>query len=86
MPPGFIETSFYHEINPQLIFRQRGEFFIKRGTPLCHYVLVKKEEVDFKIFSKKEYFKIDPTYETIVKTKFHRVFKEMEKRNEDSKD
>ena len=84
VPPGFIETSIYHELNPQLIFRQRGEFFIKRGTPICHYALVKKEDVDFKVYSKKEYFKIDPTYETIVKTKFHRAFKELQKINETS--
>ena len=80
-PPGFIETSFYHELNPQLIFRQKGVFLIERGTPLCHYALVKKEEVDFKVFSKKEYFAIDPTYERMVNTKFQRVYKEVEKRH-----
>jgi hypothetical protein len=75
-PPGFLKTSVYHQLNPQLVFKQKGTFLIKRGTPICHYLLVKEEEVDFKVYSKQEYFKIDPTYEDMVKTVFHRQLKE----------
>ena len=76
-PHGFLETSIYHELNPHLIFKQSGNFVIRRGTPICHYALVKQEEIDFKVYSKKEYFKIDPTYEQMAKTKFHRSFKDL---------
>lgn len=44
--PGFVETDIYHEINQQMIFRKPGEFFLKRGTPLCMYYVVKKEEFE----------------------------------------
>lgn len=44
--PGFVETDIYHEINQQMIFRRPGEFFLKRGTPLCMYYVVKREEFE----------------------------------------
>jgi hypothetical protein len=76
-------SSVYHQLNPQLVFKQKGTFLLKRGTPICHYLLVKEEEVDFKVYSKQEYFKIDPTYEDMVKTVFQRQLKE-KLDNEDS--
>ena len=29
-----------------MIFRRPGEFFLKRGTPLCMYYVIKREEFE----------------------------------------
>lgn len=46
--PGIIETSFYHEINQQVMFHSdKEEVFIPRGTPFALYFPFKKEKFDF---------------------------------------
>jgi hypothetical protein len=43
--PGIIETSFYHEINQQVMFHSDNEeIFIPRGTPFALYMPFKKEK------------------------------------------
>lgn len=75
VPPGIIWTNFYHEINPQLIFRQKGEFFIPRGTPLSILYLIKKEEVDFIITNKDD--KIVKNLSEFLPTKFKNAYREI---------
>jgi len=48
---GVIWTDIYHEINQQMVIKQSGEHFIKRGTPLCVYIPYKREKFDYEIQS-----------------------------------
>lgn len=43
--PGIIDTDVWHEINQQILYFGNGqEIFIKKGTPLAHYIPFKREE------------------------------------------
>lgn len=76
VPPGIVWTNFYHEIHPQLIFRQKGEFFIPRGTPLSALYLVKKEKVDFIVTNKDDKLvKNNSIY--FYSTKFKNAYREI---------
>jgi len=47
--PGFIDSDIYHEINQQMVFKKTGEFFIPKGTPICLYYIIKREQ--FKLYN-----------------------------------
>jgi hypothetical protein len=43
--PGIIDTDVWHEINQQILYFGNGkEVFIKKGTPIAHYIPFKREE------------------------------------------
>jgi hypothetical protein len=43
--PGIIETSFYHEINQQVMYHSnKEEIFIPRGTPFALYMPFKRDK------------------------------------------
>ena len=44
--PGVLDTYITHQFNPQIIFNKKGEFLIKRGTPLAMYIPIRTEEFD----------------------------------------
>jgi len=43
--PGIIDTDVWHEINQQILYFGNGqEVFIKKGSPLAHYIPFKREK------------------------------------------
>lgn len=58
--PGIIPGDSYSELNPQLCITKEGQFIIERGTPIAHYVPVKREN-----------FTLDVTYNNKEMNKFH---------------
>ena len=63
--PGIRDTDFYHSINTQLLIHSnKKEIFIPRGTPIAHYVPIKKQPIklnikDLKDLDKKEQDSLD---------------------------
>jgi hypothetical protein len=48
--PGIIDTDVWHEINQQILYFGNGkEIFIKKGTPLAHYLPFKRIESTLEI-------------------------------------
>ena len=47
--PGIIWSDIHHEINQQMLFKQYGEFVIKRGTPLAMYVPYERNKYTYKV-------------------------------------
>jgi hypothetical protein len=86
--PGIIWTGICYELNVQIIFKKYGEFFIPRGTPLCQYFIIKKEEIDFECISKQN-FDMNKIYNKkavydhntveMIRTTFHNSYKESRK-------
>ena len=47
--PGVIWTDIHHEINQQMMFHKKGVFNIQRGTPLAHYIPIRREQWNFDV-------------------------------------
>jgi len=49
--PGILRTDIHHEINQQVLVHGEGEISIEipRGTPLVHYIPIKREEFDLDV-------------------------------------
>jgi hypothetical protein len=46
--PGIIRTDIHHQINQQLLIHTSDkEIFIKRGTPLAHYIPFKRKKLNY---------------------------------------
>ena len=69
--PGVIWSDIYCEINQQMAFKNYGEYFIKRGTPLAVYIPFKRQEFECEIQnSTEENRKWESESYTIVRSKF----------------
>tara|TARA_B100000900_G_scaffold94029_1_gene77265 strand:- start:1858 stop:2634 length:777 start_codon:yes stop_codon:yes gene_type:complete len=42
--PGVIWTDIHHEINQQMMFHKKGIINLQRGTPLAHYIPIRREQ------------------------------------------
>lgn len=47
--PGSWWSDIHHECSQQMAFYRYGEFFIKKGTPLCMFFPFKRNSIDFKV-------------------------------------
>ncbi len=43
--PGIIWTDIHHEINQQMMFHKAGTVQLQRGTPLAHYIPIRRETI-----------------------------------------
>jgi len=80
--PGVLDSDYYHELNIQMIIKKYGEFFIPKGTPLIHYLPIKREDFDFEIIKnsgKTKYW--DNVSNTLVFSKFFGSYKDAQKNN-----
>ena len=41
--PGIVDTDFHHELNQQVVIK-KDKVLIKKGTPLCMYIPIRREE------------------------------------------
>jgi hypothetical protein len=46
---GVIWSEFHHEINQQMMFHEKGEFMVQRGTPLAQYIPIRRETFNYDI-------------------------------------
>lgn len=42
--PCIIDTDFHFELNQQVVVKRLGEIMIPRGTPLCMYIPIRRED------------------------------------------
>ena len=52
--PGIINTSYYHQLHPQICFKKTGRFLLPRGLPLCMLVPIKEDKLTMKILDKSD--------------------------------
>ena len=69
--PGIINTSYYHQLHPQICFKKTGQFLLPRGLPLCMLVPIKEEELTMKILDKSA---ITNQWENIARMKIQTKF------------
>ena len=43
--PGLTYTEWSHQINQQLLIKKKGEFLLKKGTPIAMYKPVKLDKL-----------------------------------------
>ena len=47
--PGVMSADIHYEVNPQMGFKEYGEYLIPRGTPLAMYVPIKREKMTLEV-------------------------------------
>lgn len=47
--PGVIWSDIHHEINQQMLFKKSGVFNLQRGTPLAHYIPIRREKFNLDV-------------------------------------
>jgi hypothetical protein len=78
---GVTDTDIFHELNPQLVFKKYGEFFIPKGTPISHMIPFKREEFDLHIIKNDEKTKYwDKVSNTVMTNKFYGSYKDYQKK------
>ena len=77
---GLMDTHLFHELNPVFLFTRRGEFFIKRGTPISMYIPIRTEEFDLVVREEtKEDADVHGKQVYALKTVFNSKMKKYEK-------
>ena len=47
--PGLTYTEWSHQINQQLLLKKKGEFLLKKGTPIAMYKPVKLDKINYTV-------------------------------------
>jgi hypothetical protein len=84
--PGTINTSYYHQLHPQICFKKTGRFMLPRGMPLCMFVPIKEDKLTMEIFEKSNITtKWENEARMLIQTKFPGEYKRIKNNDDNNK-